>query len=123
MQVDAEQRLWVIRHVRRENWLDHMEERVAPNGRVGHMPTDDDWRYVFESHIDLIDLTRGSFIATRPHDALFEAFVGDGHAGHREQGDRNRLPSDGGLEVGFRPRHADQMITCHGTARIRSLSQ
>ena len=80
MQVDAEQRLWVIRHVRTENWLDHMEERVAPNGRVGHAPTDDDWRYIFESHIDLIDLTRGSFIATRRHDALFEAFVGDGLA-------------------------------------------
>ena len=80
MQVDAEQRLWVIRHVRRENWLDHMEERVAPNGRVGHAPTDDDWRYIFESHIDLIDLTSGSFIATRRHDALFEAFVGEGLA-------------------------------------------
>lgn len=80
MQVDAEQRLWVIRHVRRENWLDHMEERVAPNGRVGHMPTDDDWRYIFESHIDLIDLTSGSFIAIRRHDALFEAFVGEGLA-------------------------------------------
>ena len=80
MQVDAEQRLWVIRHIRRENWLDHMEEQVAPNGRVGYAPTDDDWRNIFESHIDLIDLTRGSFIATRRHDALFEAFVGEGLA-------------------------------------------
>lgn len=28
----------------------------------------------------MVDLTRGSFIATRRHDALLEAFVGDGLA-------------------------------------------
>lgn len=80
MQVDGEHRLWVLAHVRRDDWLDHLEERVMPNGGIAHVPTDDDWGYVFESRIDLIDLDSGSFIATRRHDALFEAFVGDGLA-------------------------------------------
>ena len=80
MQVDGEHRLWVLAHVRRDDWVDHLEEQVMPNGGIAHVPTDDDWGNVFESRIDLIDLNSGSFIATRRHDALFEAFVGDGLA-------------------------------------------
>lgn len=80
MQVDGERRLWVIGHVRRDDWRDHMEPRVMPNGRVAYVPTDDDWRNIFEMRIDLIDLASGSLIATRRHDALFEAFIGDGLA-------------------------------------------
>ena len=77
MQVDGEERLWVISSVRRDDWQDHMEFRVMPNGRVAYGPTDDDFRLIYESRIDLIDLNSGSFTATRRHDALFEAFVGD----------------------------------------------
>ncbi|MYK69768.1 MAG: hypothetical protein F4020_09755 [Gammaproteobacteria bacterium] len=33
---------------------------------------------IYEMRIDLIDLANGSLIATRRHDALFEAFIGNG---------------------------------------------
>ena len=78
MQVDDQQRLWVTSGVLKDDWRDHMEERVMPNGRTAYGPTDDDMKAIFEMRIDLIDLASGSLIATRRHDALFEAFVGDG---------------------------------------------
>ena len=78
MQVDDEQRLWVISEVLKDDWQDHMEERVMRNGRMAYGPTNDDMREIFQSRIDLIDLTSGSLIATSLHDALPEAFVGDG---------------------------------------------
>ena len=78
MQVDAEQRLWVIGLALRDNWEDHMELQRMPNGQIAYGPTDGDHRLIFESRIDVIDLTTGSFIATRRHDALLEAFVGEG---------------------------------------------
>ncbi len=80
MQVDNERRLWVIVHVLKDDWRDHMAQHVMPNGRVAYGPTDGDMSAIFESRIDLIDLASGSFIATRRHDALFEAFIGDGLA-------------------------------------------
>ena len=80
MQVDSEQRLWVIGLALRDDWRDHMELRRMPNGQIAYGPTDGDIRRIFQSRIDVIDLTRGSFIATRRHDALLEAFVGDGLA-------------------------------------------
>ncbi len=55
-----------------------MEERVMRNGRMAYGPTNDDMREIFQSRIDLIDLTSGSLIATSLHDPLPEAFVGDG---------------------------------------------
>ena len=78
MQVDDEQRLWVISEVLKDDWQDHMEERVMRNGRMAYGPTNDDMREIFQSRIDLIDLTSGSLIATSLHDPLPEAFVGDG---------------------------------------------
>ena len=78
MQVDSEQRLWVISLVLKDDWQDHMEERVMPNGRIAYGPTDDDGLYIFQSRIDLIDLTSGSLIATSLHTPLLEAFVRDG---------------------------------------------
>ncbi|MDE0474937.1 MAG: hypothetical protein OXI50_10285 [Gammaproteobacteria bacterium] len=80
MQVDSEQRLWVIGLALRDDWQDHMELRRMPNGQIAYGPTDGDIRTIFQGRIDVIDLTRGSFIATRRHDALLEAFVGDGLA-------------------------------------------
>ena len=80
IQVDGERRLWVIGHVLRDDWQDHMELWRMPNGQIAYRPTDDDWGNVYESRIDLIDLASGSLIATRRHDALLEAFVGDGLA-------------------------------------------
>lgn len=77
MQVDGEQRLWVIGLALRDDWKDHMELRRMPNGQIAYGPTDGDIRRIFQSRIDVIDLTTGSFIATRRHDALLEAFVGD----------------------------------------------
>ena len=78
MQVDDQQRLWVVSSARRDDWQDHMELRRMPNGRTVYGPVDDDMKAIFEMRIDLIDLVGGSLIATRRHDALFEAFVGDG---------------------------------------------
>ena len=78
MQVDDEQRLWVISFVLKDDWQDHMEERVMPNGQIAYGPTDDNLREIYQSRIDLIDLTSGSLIATGHHAPLLEAFVGPG---------------------------------------------
>ena len=80
MQVDDQQRLWVISSARKDDWQDRMEHRVMPNGRVAYVSVDDDSRAIYEMRIDLIDLASGSLLATRRHDALLEAFVGDGLA-------------------------------------------
>ena len=78
MQVDDQQRLWVISSARKDDWQDRMEYRAMPNGRVAYVPIDDDMKAIYEMRIDLIDLANGSLIATRRHDALFEAFIGNG---------------------------------------------
>ena len=78
MQVDDQQRLWVVSSARKDDWQDHMELRRMPNGRVAYGPIDDDMKAIFEMRIDLIDLNTGSLIATARHDSLLEAFVGDG---------------------------------------------
>ena len=80
MQVDNERRLWVIGLALRDDWRDHMAHHVMPNGQVAYGPTDGDMSTIFQSRIHLIDLASGSFIATRRHDALLEAFIGDGLA-------------------------------------------
>lgn len=80
MQVDDRQRLWVVSSARKDDWRDRMEYRAMPNGRVVYVPIDDDLKAVYEMRIDLIDLANGSLIATRRHQALLEAFVGDGLA-------------------------------------------
>ena len=78
MQVDDQQRLWVISSARKDDWQDRMDYRVMPNGRVAYVAIDDDMKAIYEMRIDLIDLANGSLIATRRHDALFEAFIGNG---------------------------------------------
>ncbi len=60
-----------------------------PNGRIVYGPTDDDPRKIFQSRIDLIDLTSGSLIATSLHDALIEAFVEDGLGLENEASEQN----------------------------------
>lgn len=89
MQVDDERRLWVIISVRKDDWQDRMELRRMPNGRVAYVPIADDFREIFQMRIDLIDLTSGSLIATRRHDALLEAFVGDGLVIETVENERN----------------------------------
>ena len=44
---------------------------------------------IFQSRIDLIDLTSGSLIATSLHDALIEAFVEDGLGLENEASEQN----------------------------------
>ena len=78
MQVDGERRLWVIVHVLKNDWQDHMDHRLLPNGRMAYGPTDDDMKAIYETRVDLIDLASGLLIARRRHDALPEAFVGAG---------------------------------------------
>lgn len=89
MQVDQQQQLWVISSARKDDWRDRMEYRVMPNGRVAYGPIDDDMKAIYETRIDLIDLANGSLIATRRHDALFEAFIGDGLIIENEENERN----------------------------------
>ena len=89
MQVDDEQRLWVISDVLKDDWQDHMEERVMRNGRMAYGPTNDDFRQIFQSRIDLIDLASGSLIATSLHDPLLEAFAGDGLVLENEASEQN----------------------------------
>ena len=102
MQVDDEQQLWVIILARKDDWQDHIEERVMRSGRIAYRPTDDDGREIYQSRIDLIDLANGSLIATGRDDALLEAYC-RGWVGSGECGLRTVSPSDGHLEAGFQP--------------------
>lgn len=100
LQIDDQQRLWVIISVLKDDWQDHMEERVMPNGRIAYGPIDDDPRQIYQSRIDLIDFSEGSLIATGRHDPLLEAFV-PGWISLGEFEFRTVLPSDDYLESYF----------------------
>ncbi len=79
LRVDSEDRLWVLSWQLRDDWLDMMEERRGPDGRVtlemkpGLEPIDR-----MDGQLDVIDLTTATVIArTRMEGVVVVDFLGD----------------------------------------------
>ena len=79
LRVDADERLWVLTWQLRDDWLDMMEERRGPDGRVTlEMKPGLETIDRFESRIDVIDLTSATVIArTRMEGVVVVDFLGD----------------------------------------------
>ncbi len=79
LRVDSEERLWVVTWQLRDDWLDLMEERRGPDGRVTlEMKPGLETMDGFDGQIDVIDLTSATVIArTRMEGVVIVDFLGD----------------------------------------------
>ena len=79
LQVDPEDRLWVLSWQLRDDWLDMMEEERGPDGRVTlEMKPGLATMDRFDGQIDVIDLTTATVIArTRMEGVVVVDFLGD----------------------------------------------
>ena len=79
LRVDSEDRLWVLSWKRRDDWLDLMEQRRGPDGRVTlEMKPGLETMDRFDGQIDVIDLTSATVIArTRMEGVVIVDFLGD----------------------------------------------
>lgn len=79
LRVDSEDRLWVMSWQLRDDWLDMMEERRGPDGRVTlEMKPGLETIDRMDGHIDVIDLTTATLIArTRMEGVVVVDFLGD----------------------------------------------
>lgn len=79
LRVDLEDRLWVLSWQLRDDWLDMMEERRGPDGRVTlEMKPDLETMDRFDGQIDVIDLTTATVIArTRIEGVVLVDFLGE----------------------------------------------
>ena len=79
LRVDSEDRLWVMSWQLRDDWLDMMEERRGPDGRVTlEMKPGLETIDRMDGHIDVIDLTTATVIArTRMEGVVVVDFLGD----------------------------------------------
>ena len=79
LNVDSDERLWVVTWRRRGDWLDLMEERVGPRGEVRlEVTAGHDYFDIYDNQIDVIDLTSARVIArTRMAEGVVVDFLGD----------------------------------------------
>ncbi len=79
LRVDSEDRLWVLSWHLRDDWLDMMEERRGPDGRVTlEMKPGLESIDRMDGQIDVIDLTTATVIArTRMEGVVVVDFLGD----------------------------------------------
>ena len=79
LQVDSEDRLWVLSWRLRDDWLDMMEEQRRPDGRVTlEMKPGLATMDRFDGQIDVIDLTTATVIArTRMEGVVLVDFLGE----------------------------------------------
>ena len=104
LQVDSEDRLWVLSWQLRDDWLDMMEERRGPDGRVTlemrpSLATMDR----FDGQVDVIDLTTATVIArTRMEGVIVVDFLGDNALWAGEYAGAGHLRV-GIWEIGFTP--------------------
>ncbi len=78
LRVDSEDRLWVLSWKRRDDWLDMMEERRGPDGRVSlEMKPGLGTIDRFESRIDVIDLSSATVLARTRMEGVAVDFLGD----------------------------------------------
>lgn len=77
IRTDDEGLLWVMIQQVRDDWLNGMEERVRQDGTI-FLALKDNMTSIFTSRIDVIDLNRGTIIATQDRQEFFVSFVGNG---------------------------------------------
>ncbi len=79
LRVDSEDRLWVLSWQLRDDWLDMMEERRGPDGRVTlEMKPGLETIDRMDGQLDVIDLTTATVIArTRMEGVVVVDFLGD----------------------------------------------
>ena len=79
LRLDSDDRLWVLSWKLRDDWLDMMEERRGPDGRIAlEMKPGLDTMDRFDGQIDVIDLTTATVIArTRLEGVVVVDFLGD----------------------------------------------
>ncbi|MCY4647704.1 MAG: hypothetical protein OXE73_12610 [Gammaproteobacteria bacterium] len=79
LRVDSDDRLWVLSWQLREDWLDMMEERRGPDGRVRlEMKSGLETIDRFDGQIDIIDLNTATVLArTRMEGVVVVDFLGD----------------------------------------------
>jgi hypothetical protein len=76
MNVDENDRLWVITWAPREDWLSNVSEGVGPDGQTHLRPRDSD-ASIRRTAIDVIDLGSGRLVAHRQYDELLYGFLGN----------------------------------------------
>lgn len=78
VKADANDQMWVAQWRVKTDWLEHVEERVTPDGDVALRASEDGtWDKMFTGRLEVIDLQRGEVIARRDSEALGVAFFGD----------------------------------------------
>ena len=78
IQVDGQDRLWVVRSQVKDDWRDRMVETVGRDGSAVLQPSDPNPRFLYTMLIDVVDLNEGLIIASSGHEQLIEGFIGDG---------------------------------------------
>ena len=104
LRIDAADRLWVLSWQLRDDWLDMMEERRGPDGRVTlEMKPGLDTVDRLDGQIDVIDLTTATVIArTRMEGVIVVDFLGDDALWTGEYAGAGHLRV-GIWEIGFTP--------------------
>ena len=104
LRVDSEDRLWVLSWRLRDDWLDMMDERQGPGGRL-RLEMKPDYQAIdrFYGQIDVIDLTTATVIArTRMEGVVLVDFLGEGELWSGEFSGPGHLRA-GIWEIGFTP--------------------
>lgn len=104
LRADSEDRLWVLSWQLRDDWLDMMEERRRPDGRVTlEMKPGLATMDRFDGQIDVVDLTTATVIArTRMEGVILVDFLGDDALWTGEYAGAGHLRA-GIWEIGFTP--------------------
>ncbi|MCY3705825.1 MAG: hypothetical protein OXH08_10020 [Gammaproteobacteria bacterium] len=104
LRIDAADRLWVLSWQLRDDWLDMMEERRSPDGRVTlEMKPGLATMDRFDGQIDVIDMTTATVIArTRMEGVIVVDFLGDDALWAGEYAGAGHLRV-GIWEIGFTP--------------------
>ncbi|MYF62580.1 MAG: hypothetical protein F4179_13100 [Gammaproteobacteria bacterium] len=104
LRVDSEDRLWVLTWRRRDDWLDMMEERPGPGGRV-RLEMKPEYQAIDRHYgqSDVIDLTTATVIArTRTEGVVLVDFLGEDELWSGEFFGPGHLRA-GIWEIGFTP--------------------
>jgi len=76
MQPDSRDRLWVLIWDVKEDWRSHMREVTMSGGRVVLQPKDGLLNHMYDSRLDVLDLSTGTIVARWTGNRFFGAFTG-----------------------------------------------
>ncbi len=70
-------RLLVLLRIRQQDWLQHMEERLWPNGSMSLAPTGFGLHGVYDTRVDVLDPESGTRLASVENQLAFLGFAGN----------------------------------------------